>query len=55
MKFRIVLVLALMFSLSPLAQAQDYRMEVTPFFGYTFSTGVAGVSRPMFWPVSRSP
>ena len=40
MKFRIVLVLALMFSLSPLAQAQDYRMEVTPFFGYTFSTGV---------------
>ncbi len=29
-----------MLSLSPLAMAQDYIMEVTPFFGYTFSEGI---------------
>ena len=40
MKFRILLVLALMLSLSPLAMAQDYIMEVTPFFGYTLSEGI---------------
>ena len=40
MKFRIFLVLALMFSLSSMAQAQDFVMELTPFFGYTASTGI---------------
>ena len=39
MKCRISVVLALMFSLSPLALAQDFVMEVTPFFSYTFSEG----------------
>ncbi len=39
MKCRILVVLALMFALSPLALAQDYIMEVTPFFGYTLSEG----------------
>jgi hypothetical protein len=29
-----------MFALSPLALAQDYIMEVTPFFGYTLSNGI---------------
>ncbi len=40
MKCRILVVLALMFALSPLALAQDYIMEVTPFFGYTLSNGI---------------
>ena len=40
MKYRILVVLALMFALSPLALAQDYKMELTPFFGYTFSDGI---------------
>ena len=40
MKYRILSVLALMFALGPLALAQDYKMEVTPFFGYTFSNGI---------------
>ena len=40
MKCRIIAVLVLMVALSPLAMAQDYKMEVTPFFGYTFSNGI---------------
>ena len=40
MKCKIFLVLALMFALSPLARAQDYKMELIPFFGYTFSEGI---------------
>ncbi len=40
MKCRILVVLALMFSLSPLALAQDFIMELTPFFGYTLSNGI---------------
>ena len=39
MKCRIIVVLALMFSLSPLALAQNFVMEVTPFFSYTLSEG----------------
>ena len=39
MKCRIFVVLALMFALSPLALAQDFIMELTPFFGYTLSEG----------------
>jgi opacity protein-like surface antigen len=40
MKCKIFLVLALMFALSPLARAQDYKMELIPFFGYTLSNGI---------------
>jgi len=40
MKCKIFVVLTLMFALSPLARAQDYKMELIPFFGYTFSNGV---------------
>ena len=32
MKCRIFIVLVLMFALSPLAMAQDFKMELTPFF-----------------------
>jgi len=39
MKCRISAVLALMFALSPLALAQDFKMELTPFFSYTLSEG----------------
>ena len=39
MKCRILVVSALMFALSPVAQAQDFIMELTPFFGYTLSEG----------------
>ena len=39
MKCRILVVSALMFALSPLALAQDFIMELTPFFGYTLSEG----------------
>ncbi len=40
MKCKIFVVLTIMFALSPLARAQDYKMELIPFFGYTFSNGV---------------
>ena len=39
MKCRIFIVLVLMFALSPLAMAQDFKMELTPFFSYTLSEG----------------
>ena len=35
-----------MCALSPLALAQDYVMEVTPFFGYTFSNGIDFIPPP---------
>ncbi len=40
MKCRVLIVLVLMYSLSPLALAQDFVMELTPFFGYTLSDGI---------------
>ncbi len=40
MKCKLFLVLTLMFALSPLARAQDYKMELIPFFGYTLSNGI---------------
>jgi len=40
MKHRIFAVLVLMFALSPLALAQDYKLELTGFFGYTLSEGI---------------
>ncbi|MCH8017064.1 MAG: hypothetical protein IH917_10615, partial [Acidobacteria bacterium] len=45
MRYRIFAVWVLMFALSPLALAQDfgkdYKMELTAFFGYTFSEGIS--------------
>ena len=44
MQYRIFAVLVLMFALSPSALAQDfgkdYKIELTAFFGYTFSEGI---------------
>ncbi len=40
MNCRILAVLVLMFALSPLALAQDYKMELSAFFGYTLSEGI---------------
>ena len=40
MKCRIFAVWVLMFALSPLALAQDYKMKLTAFFGYTLSEGI---------------
>jgi opacity protein-like surface antigen len=40
MKCRVLAVLVLMFALSPWALAQDYKMELSAFFGYTLSEGI---------------
>lgn len=40
MKMRILMLPVFMLVLSPMVWAQDYRMEITPFASYTFSSGI---------------